>query len=206
MNLSKRSVCLVSSLVGCLLLQGCQSVKRTLGLERDPPDEFAVVPSTLPLDMPPTFYELPTPQPGKPRPQDVAAAEAEQAKVFGHKAHKSHSHRSRGEAALLELGGGSRRHEEIRPTLEKEANEEAQKKRNLVLETFGVKKPVGDIIDPYEEIKQLKEKDVPHPRIKVDRNDHPIEREALPAPSGVSEKASSFQDRKGVVSPSVSVR
>lgn len=206
MNLSKRSLILVSSLLGGLLLQGCQSVKRTFGLERDPPDEFAVVPSTLPLDMPPTFYELPNPQPGKARPQDVAAAKAEQEKIFGPKSKKHHSNRSRGEKALLELGGGAKRHEGIRPTLDKEADEDAHKKRNVVLETLGVKKPVGDIIDPYQETKDLKEKDIPHPRVKVDRNDQPIEQEALPAPSGVPEKAGSHKERQGVVSPSISAK
>jgi len=44
-----------------LLLSGCDGVRKTLGLERDPPDEFSVV-SRAPISLPPDFNSLPTPQ------------------------------------------------------------------------------------------------------------------------------------------------
>jgi Protein of unknown function (DUF3035) len=53
---------------GVLLLQGCTDMKRAIGLERNPPDEFAVE-SRAPLEMPPDF-DLRPPQPGASRPQE----------------------------------------------------------------------------------------------------------------------------------------
>ncbi len=44
-----------------VVLSGCDDVRKTLGLERDPPDEFAVV-SRAPISLPPDFNTLPTPQ------------------------------------------------------------------------------------------------------------------------------------------------
>ncbi len=44
-----------------VVLSGCDGVRKTLGLERDPPDEFAVV-SRAPISLPPDFNTLPTPQ------------------------------------------------------------------------------------------------------------------------------------------------
>ena len=56
-------------LCGLLLLSGCgdSSLSRTIGLERDLPDEFTVTTSP-PLSMPPD-YNLRPPRPGAPRPQ-----------------------------------------------------------------------------------------------------------------------------------------
>ena len=52
-----------------LLLPGCSDLKRTIGLEKSSPDEFAVE-SRAPLTMPPDF-ELRPPQPGAARPQEA---------------------------------------------------------------------------------------------------------------------------------------
>ena len=52
-----------------LLLPGCSDFKRTIGLEKSSPDEFAVE-SRAPLTMPPDF-ELRPPQPGAARPQEA---------------------------------------------------------------------------------------------------------------------------------------
>jgi len=53
---------------GTLLLPGCTDLKRSIGLEKTSPDEFAVE-SRAPLTMPPDF-ELRPPQPGAARPQE----------------------------------------------------------------------------------------------------------------------------------------
>jgi hypothetical protein len=51
-----------------LLLLGCGDFKRTLGIEKTSPDEFAVE-SRAPLTIPPDF-DLRPPQPGASRPQE----------------------------------------------------------------------------------------------------------------------------------------
>lgn len=62
------------SLILIPALQGCGGgVKRTLGLEREAPDEFRVV-SQAPLSVPPDFTLTP-PAPGAQRPQDASTEE-----------------------------------------------------------------------------------------------------------------------------------
>jgi hypothetical protein len=58
---------------GALLLQGCTDLKRSIGLEKTSPDEFAVE-SRAPLTMPPDF-ELRPPQPGAARPQEKSSGQ-----------------------------------------------------------------------------------------------------------------------------------
>ena len=59
--------------LAALSLAGCDSFKRTVGIERTSPDEFAVE-SRAPLTIPPDF-DLRPPQPGAPRPQEPSAAD-----------------------------------------------------------------------------------------------------------------------------------
>jgi hypothetical protein len=56
-----------------LLLPGCSDLRRSIGLEKTSPDEFAVE-SRAPLTMPPDF-ELRPPQPGAPRPQEKSSGQ-----------------------------------------------------------------------------------------------------------------------------------
>lgn len=60
-------ICSVSS----LSLSGCTDLKRSIGLEKTSPDEFAVE-SRAPLTMPPDF-DLRPPQPGAARPQEKSS-------------------------------------------------------------------------------------------------------------------------------------
>src|SRR5689334_12978758 len=63
-----------------IALAGCSDVSQTLGLTRDPPDEFAVT-TRAPLAMPPE-YTLSPPRPGVPRPQEQSERQkAEEALV-----------------------------------------------------------------------------------------------------------------------------
>ena len=66
------AICFVCS-AGALLLLGCTDLKRSIGLEKTSPDEFAVE-SRAPLEMPPDF-DLRPPQPGAPRPQEKSSAQ-----------------------------------------------------------------------------------------------------------------------------------
>ena len=75
-------------LVAPLLLAGCSSgTMQTLGLQRDPPDEFKVTTQSqlsLPPDLNQAASDLPTPTPGAPRPQEVAIpVQAESAMLGG---------------------------------------------------------------------------------------------------------------------------
>ncbi|MBK5955442.1 hypothetical protein CCR92_15760, partial [Rhodospirillum rubrum] len=51
-----------AALLAPLALSGCSNAKKSLGLDRQPPDEFKVV-TRAPLAMPPDFNLRP-PQPG----------------------------------------------------------------------------------------------------------------------------------------------
>jgi hypothetical protein len=56
-----------------ILVSACSDFKRVVGIERTPPDEFAVE-SRAPLTIPPDFNLRP-PQPGASRPQEVSSTD-----------------------------------------------------------------------------------------------------------------------------------
>jgi hypothetical protein len=59
-----------------LPLAGCgEGMKKTFGLEANPPDAFDVG-TQAPLSLPPELGTLPPPAPGEPRPQEPDAAQA----------------------------------------------------------------------------------------------------------------------------------
>jgi hypothetical protein len=67
--------------VALVLLAGCEDTKRSLGLGKQPPDEFQVV-RRAPLVVPPD-YGLRPPQPGAARPQESIPREEAQSILFG---------------------------------------------------------------------------------------------------------------------------
>lgn len=156
----------ITLLSGCFLLSGCQNVKKTLGIDRDPPDEFSVNPSIQPLDMPPDFSTLPTPQPGAPRPQDVRELNAKKEKILGSKS--SSSSASPGQKALLDLAGAQEGHDKVREEIDAESNI-ARAKGKPVLEQLGIRKakPEGDVVNPYEESINLENQGITTKNAKV---------------------------------------
>lgn len=150
------TLCFLSAI---LFLHGCHSVKKTLGIERDPPDEFAVTPSNQPLDMPPDFFTLPEPNPGKPRPQDEREAQARNAKLLG--ANPTEGSLSPGQKALLEMAGTEEGQDQIRGEIDKESRIESTKGKP-VLQRLGLQKEkaVGEVINPYEEALELEQKGI----------------------------------------------
>ena len=154
----------ISLLSGCVFLHGCGSVKKTLGIDRDPPDEFEV-PSIQPLDMPPDFFALPAPKPGTPRPQDVSERTAKQEKLLGVSTHQGAV--SPGQKALLEMAGAEEGQDEIREKIDTESRIESAKGKPL-LQKLGIKKAKPkDVINPYEETLELQKKGVPQSRPSV---------------------------------------
>lgn len=65
-----------------LALAGCSDVRRTVGLDRQSPDEFTVI-SRAPLTLPPSLANLPKPRPGAARPQDATPTQVAAGAVFG---------------------------------------------------------------------------------------------------------------------------
>jgi hypothetical protein len=64
------------TIVLALALTGCSdATKKEFGLEANPPDAFQVG-TQAPLSLPPELSQLPTPNPGEPRPQQENAAQA----------------------------------------------------------------------------------------------------------------------------------
>lgn len=75
-------------LMAPLMLAGCSSgTMQTLGLQRNPPDEFQVTTQSqlaMPPDLNSAAADLPAPSPGAPRPQEVAIpVQAENAMIGG---------------------------------------------------------------------------------------------------------------------------
>ncbi len=154
-NISRVSIA-ISLACACLALQGCSSVKKTLGIDRDPPNEYAVTPSAQPLEMPPDFSCLPLPAPGVERPQDRAARQAQDEKFLGSTGNKGTS--SPGQKALLMESGAKPNQDDIRLAVDQEARMEVNTDKT-VIEKLGIKKPKpkGDAVNPYAEAERLKE-------------------------------------------------
>lgn len=69
--------------LAALALAGCSDVRRSIGLDRQSPDEFTVV-SRAPLTLPPSLQaNLPKPRPGALRPQDSTPTQVAAGAVFG---------------------------------------------------------------------------------------------------------------------------
>lgn len=84
-------------------LSACQSVRNTVGLQQVRPDEFLTV-STAPLTVPPE-YALTPPQPGQPRPQELAPESAARQILLGQRQAIT---RTTGEQALVSQAGADR--------------------------------------------------------------------------------------------------
>ncbi len=85
-----------------LIASGCSSVKDTLGTNKYPPDEFAVLAKT-PLIIPPV-YNLRPPGIGNPRPHEVDTSKLAMKALFPD---ASLDARSAGEDALMQAAGTS---------------------------------------------------------------------------------------------------
>lgn len=107
-------------------LPACDNAKRTLGLEKTPPDEFAVV-TRAPLSLPPE-YNLRPPSPGAPRPQEGTTREQARRVVTGAPADATARRQdlppgvSDGERVLLEKAGTDRAIPNIRQVVEEETS------------------------------------------------------------------------------------
>lgn len=155
------------------LLAGCSDVTDTLGLGRNPPDEFAVV-DRPPLAMPPDF-DLRPPKPGAPRPQDMSTNKRASTMLFGSGAAVANTpdrhdafmaadgtpgrNESGGEKALLQDAGVNKAESGIRETVDREAAQKVVGSEHLVDELlwWRKKESPATTVDATAEAERLKE-------------------------------------------------
>jgi hypothetical protein len=169
----RRTPILIAALAAGLLLAtgGCTSVKETLGLTKQSPDEFKVV-SRAPLSMPPD-YNLKPPTPGAPRPQEGTPRDQAAASVFQYSTTgglppdaippigegEAETAQSSGESALLQSAGASGVDPNIRQLVDTETSQDQIDSRTLAdsLVFWRDPEPYGDVVNPTEEQKRLQE-------------------------------------------------
>ena len=139
-------------------LSGCQSMKRSLGLQRTVPDEFAVA-APAPLAVPPDFNLRP-PAPGEDRPQQLSPADQARAALVGRARLQAYQTRglSRGEASLLSHAGADSITPNIRTTLEKEVSVFAAEQKSFTDRLLFWRDDAGGLaVDPVMEMKRLQQ-------------------------------------------------
>jgi len=154
--------------LAALALSACSDMRESLGLGRNPPDEFAVV-DRPPLSMPPDFGLRP-PKPGAPRPQEVDMTQRASQTLFGTEINKTPGaiagDLSPSEKALLETSGATRADPDIRTTVDREASDKVVSSPHLVDELLWWKsdeKPGATVDAPAEaaRIRAAKESGAP---------------------------------------------
>jgi len=146
-----------------LALSACGEVRESLGLGRNPPDEFSVV-DRPPLSMPPDFGLRP-PQPGAPRPQEIDMKQRANDTLFGSNGNKVTSAPldtaglSGAEKSLLENTGATKADPDIRNTVDREASDKVVSSPHLIEELLWWKPPEqqGTIVNAPEEAARIKE-------------------------------------------------
>ena len=98
-----RTTAILALAASTLALGACSSIQQGIGLTKVTPDEFLTV-STAPLTVPPE-YGLRPPQPGQPRPQELAPESAARQILLGQRQAIT---RSPGEQVLVAQAGGDR--------------------------------------------------------------------------------------------------
>ncbi len=144
------------AVAGCSIgTKGKGSLRETLGLDKNAPDEFAVV-TKAPLVVPPN-YDLRPPQKGAPPLSRVDPRLAARESVFGGTGGRSKG-ASRGESALLDKIGTGRADPDIRRTLNKENASLAEKDKKLTSKVLFWQKgrKRGAVIDARAEAARLK--------------------------------------------------
>lgn len=141
--------------VGGLVLSGCDSVNQAFGLDRNVPDEFAVV-SRAPLSMPPDF-SLQPPRPGAPRPQEGTASQRGMEVVMGESAGVIDPGVSAGENAFLAEAGAASADPNIRQIVDQESTELLVADQGFVdnLIFWRDEQPAGTIVDPEAEARRI---------------------------------------------------
>lgn len=167
--MKKRNI-LILTLMATFGLTACgEATKRTLGLERSKPDEFAVY-RRAPLTLPPD-YQLSPPKPGAPRPQEAQMSEqARSLLVTTPETPSSLSQNSPSEQGFLSRINSQQANPQIRDILVDEHGLESRDPstpKTAVQKLFGLgdnQEDVGTPIDPKQESDKLQDKGINTPR------------------------------------------
>jgi len=142
-----------------LALSACQDVKRTLGYEKQPPDEFQVL-SRAPLSMPPDFTLRP-PQPGAIRPQEGTTRDQARNVLLGQRGSTpiATQGRTQGDLVLLKRIGADSIQPDIRVLVNKEnqALADADKSFTDRLIFWRKAEQPGVAVDPVKETQRIHE-------------------------------------------------
>ena len=147
-------------------LTACDNAKRTLGLEKAAPDEFAVV-TRAPLSLPPDFNLRP-PEPGAPRPQEGTTRDQARRVITGNPSAIGvgvangtplSDTRSPGERTLLQQARTDRAIPNIRQVVDQETTALASEGRSFteVLQFWREPEEYGTELDPVAESRRLRE-------------------------------------------------
>ncbi len=140
-----------------LVMSGCTSTRRALGLDKTVPDEFAVA-APAPLAMPPDFNLRP-PAPGSDRPSQISASQQARSALVGRARLQDYLNRglTPGEASLLAHAGADVVPPAIRETLDKEVSSFAAEEKTFTdrLVFWREEGEGGTAIDPAAEMKRL---------------------------------------------------
>lgn len=163
---SASSVRVLTIFTACLLLCACgQGVKKTLGMERNMPDEFGVV-ERAPLTLPPN-YDLMPPEPGAARPQEAAPVNTARGLILRSEpnAPRAIAGVSSSENALLNKAGSQNADDNIRRELmgDKDINEDPNRP---VIEKLGLRSgnEKGKALNASEEAARLKKENIKSPQ------------------------------------------
>jgi len=143
--------------IAILALNACSNsnVRSNLGLERNAPDEFAVL-TRAPLEMP-SSLALPPPSPGKQRPQEKTTISQAKEAVFG--ASDTEEAASSSENALLKKAGAHNTGDSIRSTINTETKILSERNKPVAekLMNLGGSKviPSATIVDAKKELERL---------------------------------------------------
>lgn len=168
MTQSRISVALAAflSVTTALGLSACgQGVKKTLGLQRNVPDEFAVV-ERAPLTLPPN-YDLAPPEPGAARPQESAPVNTARGLILRSEPTepKAVAGLSGAENALLNKAGTRQADPNIRSELQTgpDLNEDPNRP---VIEKIGLRgsDEKGKALNATEEAARLKKQNIKSPQ------------------------------------------
>ena len=146
----------IALLAGAALALGACDVAKTLGIDREGPDEFQVL-RHAPLTVPPDFRLRP-PNPGAVRPQELRPRASTQKTLTG-TAGSEGAERSQGESALLSKMDGVQADSSFRRRIDKETAEIADKNRRLLddLIFWEDRKTHASVVDAEAESKRLRE-------------------------------------------------
>ncbi|EPY01422.1 DUF3035 domain-containing protein [Magnetospirillum fulvum] len=146
-------------MLAVLALSACSDVKRSLGYEKAPPDEFQVV-QRAPLSMPPDFSLRP-PQPGATRPQEGTTRDQALRVLSGQRVTTpvSTAGRTQGDVTLLKRFGAESIQPDIRVLVNKESQSIADAEKSFTDRLVFWRKPEqsGVVVDPVKESQRLRE-------------------------------------------------